>query len=137
MSRLDTERDELRAKFTKYIELVIIHAKLDFIRKSRKAPQELSLDDLDYEPAISFEQQYAMASVEKHKFDFEEEKLAKAFEQLPLMRQRVLEMLFVEELPAVEIAQKMNCSVKYVYGQKYLAMQKLRMILGGDSDDGT
>lgn len=68
-------------------------------------------------------------------FEFEEEKLANAFLSLPLMRQRVLEMLFIEELSAIEIAQKMNCSVKYVYDQKYLALQKLRKSLGGETDD--
>lgn len=35
----------------------------------------------------------------------------------------------------IEIAQKMNCSVKYVYDQKYLALQKLRKSLGGEADD--
>ena len=33
-----------------------------------------------------------------------------AFSSLPLMRQRILIMLFVEELTPSEIARKMNCS---------------------------
>lgn len=122
----DTDRDELRARFTVYISQVIIHAKLDYIRKVKQRAQEIYLEDLEIEPYVDFEEQYVKAYSNTQSFEFEEEKLANAFLSLPLMRQRVLEMLFIEELSAIEIAQKMNCSVKYVYDQKYLALQKLR-----------
>lgn len=65
-------------------------------------------------------------------FEFEEEHLANAFAALPLLRQKVLEMLFVQELTPLEISKRMHCSVKYVYDQKYLALQKLRRLLGGE-----
>lgn len=48
------------------------------------------------------------------------------------LRQKVLEMLFVQELTPLEISKRMHCSVKYVYDQKYLALQKLRRLLGGE-----
>lgn len=131
----DTNRDELRARFTVYISQVIIHAKLDYIRKEKRKTQEIYLEDLEIEPSVEFEEQYIRACSDRQSFEFEEEKLANAFSSLPLMRQRVLEMLFVEELTAIEISQKMNCSVKYVYDQKYLALQKLRKSLGGETDD--
>ena len=54
------------------------------------------------------------------------------FAALPLLRQKVLEMLFVQELTPLEISKRMHCSVKYVYDQKYLALQKLRRLLGGE-----
>lgn len=41
-------------------------------------------------------------------------------------------MLFVQELTPLEISKRMHCSVKYVYDQKYLALQKLRRLLGGE-----
>lgn len=131
----DTIRDELRGRFTVYISQIIIHAKLDYIRKMKRRSQEISLEDLEYEPSVDFEQQYIEAYSDRQSFEFEEERLANAFSSLPLMRQKVLEMLFIEELSAIEIAQKMNCSVKYVYDQKYLALQKLKKSLGGDPDD--
>ena len=87
------------------------------------------------EPSVDFEEQYVQAYSNTQSFEFEEEKLANAFLSLPLMRKRVLEMLFIEELSDIEIAQNMNCSVKYVYDQKYLALQKLRKSLGGETDD--
>lgn len=131
----DTVRDELRARFTVYISQVIIHAKLDYIRQLKRRAQEIYLEDLEMEPSVDFEEQYVQAYSNRQSFEFEEEKLSNTFSSLPLMRQRVLEMLFIEELSAIEIAQKMNCSVKYVYDQKYLALQKLRKSLGGETDD--
>lgn len=131
----DTNRDELRARFTVYISRVIIHTKLDYIRKVKQRAQEIYLEDLKVEPSVDFEEQYERTYCNTQSFEFEEEKLANTFSSLPLMRQRVLEMLFIEELSAIEIAQKMNCSVKYVYDQKYLALQKLRKSLGGETDD--
>ena len=67
-------------------------------------------------------------------FDFEEERLANAFSQLPLMRQKILIMLFAEELAPKEIARRMNCSVNHVYNQRSLAIKRLRQLLeeGGE-----
>lgn len=131
---MSQEKDELRARFTKYICKIIVHAKIDYLRNNQKHCMEISLDTLETEPMVDFEEQYETYT-EQHTFSFEEEKLAKAFSDLPLMRQKVLEMLFVEQLTAVEIAQRMNCSLKYVYDQKYLALHKLRKVLGGEPSD--
>ena len=79
-----------------------------------------------------FEEQYSQTNSEQKSFEFEEEHLANAFASLPLFRQTVLEMLFVQELTPLEISKRMHCSVKYVYDQKYLALQKLRRLLGGE-----
>lgn len=136
MSQNKYRPDELRARFTVYIERVILHARLDYIRKKRKNPQEISLEELDFEPETTFERQYAIQRKPMDGFSFEEEKLAHAFSSLPLMRQKVLEMLFVENLSPIEISRRLHCSVKYVYDQRYLALQKLRRILkeGGSND---
>lgn len=99
---------------------------------SKHTSQEISLEDLDFEPAVDFEEQYSQTNSEQKSFEFEEEHLANAFAALPLLRQKVLEMLFVQELTPLEISKRMHCSVKYVYDQKYLALQKLRRLLGGE-----
>lgn len=91
MSRQNQEPDELRARFTVYIKQVIIHAKLDYIRKKNRTSQEISLEDLDFEPAVDFEEQYSQTNSEQKSFEFEEEHLANAFAALPLLRQKVLE----------------------------------------------
>lgn len=66
------------------------------------------------------------AGVTPDSFDFEEQRLAEAFRELPLMRRRILEMLFVEELAPSEIAAKLHCSVQHVYNQRSLAIKRLR-----------
>lgn len=66
------------------------------------------------------------AGVTPDSFDFEEQRLAEAFRELPLMRRRILEMLFVEELTPSEIAAKLHCSVQHVYNQRSLAIKRLR-----------
>ena len=66
------------------------------------------------------------AGVTPDSFDFEEQRLAEAFRELPLMRRRILEMLFVEELTPSEIAANLHCSVQHVYNQRSLAIKRLR-----------
>lgn len=124
--------DDLYVRFTAFLKIVIIHAKLDYIRLNKKYSKVISLDDIEYEPSVTFEQQYD-SYLEKHSFDFEENKLAHAFSELPLMKKRILEMIFIEELSPYEISAKLNCSVKFVYDQKYLAIKKLRIALESDN----
>jgi hypothetical protein len=75
------------------MEKVVDHAKIDYIRmknaKSRKS--EVHLEDL---PEQSYEQDFRLTPSDE--FDFAEEKLAECFSQLPLMRRRILTLLFVE-----------------------------------------
>lgn len=60
----DTDRDELRARFTVYISQVIIHAKLDYIRKVKQRAQEIYLEDLEIEPYVAMGQEYAQKADE-------------------------------------------------------------------------
>lgn len=62
----------------------------------------------------------------KTDFDFEEEKLAKAFSELSLMRREVLRLLFVEEKTPCEIARQLCISPNCVYQFKHQALSKLR-----------
>lgn len=62
-------------------------------------------------------------------FDFEEERLADAFAKLPIKRQQILTMLFVEEKKPEEIAKELNCSPQHVYDQRYQALKRLRIDL--------
>ena len=68
-------------------------------------------------------------NISESSFQFEEERLAKAFFSLPLHRQQILTMLFVEEKKPEEIARILRCSTDYVRLQKYRAIQKLRKLL--------
>jgi len=53
---------------------------------------------------------------------------------MPLLRQQVLVLAIIEQLPALEIAERLGCSVNYVYKQKHLALQKIKERAGDKYD---
>ena len=108
MSPMDG-RDELRGRFTRWIVITAEHAQKNYLRAEKKQLQTV-----------------LSAGVTPDSFDFEEQRLADAFRELPLMRRRILEMLFVEDLTPSEIAAKLHCSVQHVYNQRSLAIKRLR-----------
>jgi len=128
----DDSEHELIAQFTAFMTSVVRSAKIDYIRRQRHWNREISMDVL---PEAPVDLQWFEALFETG-FDFEEERLSRAFSELPVLRQRILEMAFVKRLSAQEIAQRLNCSVKYIYNQKHAALKKLRDILlkGGDEN---
>lgn len=69
-------------------------------------------------------------------YDFEEERLTKAFMELPLKRRQVMELLFLEDLSEAETAKRLNCSLQYVRNQRCIALKRLRSRLmeGGDDE---
>lgn len=129
------EKDELRARFTKWLETVIRRAQIDYLRKYGRDYEIISIEEISEDAfAVSAEDNRWMIPHDKSAFDFEEERLAKAFYELPLMRQRILTMLFVEEKKPEEIANILHCSIQHVYNQRSLALKKLRILLGKDGD---
>lgn len=128
------ERDYLRARFTSWLNTTLMRARQKFLAKQTQKLDFISLDEL---PADLLEDPYDyFADTERSQVDFvfEEEKLAKAFYDLPLMRREVLRLLFVEEKTPEEISKQLLCSVNYVHQQKSRALKKLRKVLlqGGD-----
>ncbi|MCQ2442319.1 MAG: sigma-70 family RNA polymerase sigma factor [Oscillospiraceae bacterium] len=122
--------NELRWRFTAYIEKVIIHARIDYLRAKAKGKELLYLEELAEEPVIDFETQYDAMMTQKYKeFQFEEERFSRAFSELSLIRRRILELLFIDRLEPHEIAEMLHCSRQYVYDQKYKALRQLREAL--------
>lgn len=126
------ERDELRGRFTRFMEVMVKRARLNYLEKMRRHPVTVPLDDV---PETLLANDTAFPTDISGDFDFEEERLANAFSQLPLMRQRILIMLFAEELTPKEIARRMNCSVNHVYNQRSLAIKRLRQLLEEGGED--
>ena len=123
-SRFTVKDDDpdLLWRFTAYIREVVKYARLEFLRKleyqKREAPLEQSdTDMLSYESPLP---------ADKDDFDFAEDKLSQAFSKLNLMRRRMLTLIFVEGLSAQETADRLGCSVDYVYLQKHRALKALR-----------
>lgn len=129
----ELERDELRARFTVWLETTIYRAKLKYLKRQKPRIETVSLDELP-EEMLSISGGEAYERVSQSAFDFEEERLAEAFANLPIKRQQILTMLFVEERKPEEIARILNCSPQHVYDQRYQALKELRKALtkGGD-----
>lgn len=130
----NTERDELRARFTKWMETTVYRAKLKYLKRQKHWIETVPIDIVPeeilgiYDPPL-----YKADSTSA--FDFEEERLAEAFAKLPVKRRQILEMLFVEERKPEEIARLLNCSAQHVYDQRYQALKKLRAALGKGGDE--
>lgn len=137
-SKYYQENDELRARFTGWLDTVIYRAKLRYMEKQEQEKITVSIEDV---PESFLEYRETLFSHVEHTandFDFEEERLAMAYSSLPLMRREILRLLFVEDLKADEIAKRLNCSVQHVYNQRSLALKRLRQLLerkGGDGND--
>ena len=130
-----TGDDYLRARFTMWLNTTLIHAKLRYLETHTQKLDIVPLDDVIAETITDPIDYYAYVERSQTDFDFEEEKLARAFSELPLMRREVLRLLFVEEKTPEEIAQQLQCSVEMVYKQKSRALIKLRAALTEGADD--
>lgn len=128
-----SERDELRARFTVWLETTVYRARLKYLERENPRVDTVSIEELP-ESALSVSEQVSYYEHSKFAFDFEEERLAEAFAKLPIKRQKILTMLFVEEKKPEEISQILNCSPQHVYDQRYQVLKKLRIALTKDGD---
>ena len=128
-----SERDELRARFTVWLETTVYRARLKYLEREKPKVDIVSIEELP-ESALAVSEKAAYYANPKSAFDFEEERLAEAFAKLPIKRQEILTMLFVEERKPEEIARLLNCSPQHVYDQRYQALKKLRIALTKDGD---
>ena len=122
MSPMST-KDELRGRFTRWIVITAQNAQKNYLRIEGKRPKTISIDEIELPITDTLLPKIETVS---GSFDFAEQQLADAFRELPLMRRRILELLFVDELSPAEIAQKLHCSVQHVYNQRSLAIKRLR-----------
>lgn len=116
-------KDELRGRFTRWIVITAQNAQKNYLRTEGKRPKTISIDEIELPITDTLLPKVETVS---GSFDFAEQQLADAFRELPLMRRRILELLFVDELSPAEIAQKLHCSVQHVYNQRSLAIKRLR-----------
>ena len=135
-NQFDEQDRKLIAEFTAFMQRVVRNAKIDYLRQNAYVKFEIPMDKIseEIEREKVVEDNYFF---EKNRFDFEEERVARAFEDLSLMRQQILKLLFIDGLSATEIAVRLNCSVKFVQNQKARALKRLRDILmpGGDENE--
>ena len=94
------EPDVLRARFTCWLEVLVYRARSKYLRKEEHRIKTISLDDLP-------EEQWPIAPapvLRETEFDFEEERLARAFSELSVERQKLLTLVFLYDLKPEEAA---------------------------------
>ena len=135
--RQNIDRDELRARFTSWLDILIRRTKLNYLRKTEIPVDIVSLEELFEENLPVLEDSWTRKLLyQDDEFNFEEERLAAAYAELPLMRQQILKFLYVDELTVGEIAKRLNCSTQYVSDQKQKGLKHLRkkMSEGGEEN---
>ena len=124
------EPDVLRARFTCWLEVLVYRARSKYLKKEEHRIKTISLDDLP-------EEQWPIAPapvLRETEFDFEEERLARAFSELSVERQKLLTLVFLYDLKPEEAAEVLHYSIKKFYNNKYEALKKLRTILSEQED---
>lgn len=113
---------DLLYRFTAYMEDIVVHAGIDYNRRQTYQKWEILLEE-SHQDSLLYEAPFPS---NKDEFEFEEDKLSKAFYKLNLLRRQILKLVFFEGLSAQETADKLNCSVNYVYLQKHRALKALQ-----------
>lgn len=130
----ESEKDELRARFTGWLEVTLYRAKLNYLKKQERERNTLYVGMLPEELLVeeNLEQKWVHRLTEQKGFDFEQENLERAFQSLTQQRQRILTLLFVKEKTPEEIARQLGCSKQNVYKQRSHALAALRNMLEKD-----
>ena len=132
------ERDELRARFTKWMEITLYRARLDYLKKWERENRVILMEDI---PESSYLEECndddpASFILSKDSFNFEDQALEQAFTKLSELKRDVLIKLFVKEKKPPEAAEILGCSLRQVYKQKEQAIAELRNLLKGEKNDG-
>ena len=132
MKTNDIERDELRGRFTVWLETLVSRAKIDYCRRNKNNIEFIPIDELS-EECLAVEDPIYISPEQQQEFEFEEERLAKAFADLPKMRREILTLLYVRQRAPQEIADELGCTLQHVYNQHSKALKTLKTKLtGGD-----
>lgn len=133
----DSGNDLLRARFTLWLNTALIRARGRYLETHTEKLDIVPLDEFLTNTTPDTADHFVRIERSKTDFDFEEEKLAKAFSELSLMRREVLRLLFVEEKTPCEIARQLCISPNCVYQFKHQALAKLKRELAkGDGLHG-
>ena len=126
--------EALIAKFTAFVRKVVRNSKMDYLKQQKHLTIEIPLERIseDMEQELTLED---IVISQMDQFVFEEERIASAFKDLSLMKQKILRLTYINQLSAPEIATQLNCSVRFVYNQRARALKLLRDILQSGGDD--
>ena len=126
-----TEKDELRGRFTVWIEAVCKTTRINYLKRRQRDLECLSLEDLS-EDRQPVSEEDTLAEILKSDFSFESSALARAFGKLHPVKQQILKMIYVDNLSFSEIAEKLGCSIGNIYNHHSMALKMLRSFMKGE-----
>ena len=103
------ERDELRGRFTRFMELAVKHARADYLRLLRTSIETVSLDEFSDVLQVT-DKVLADAS----SFEFDDLRVEYEFKKLPTSQRLVLTLLFAEDETPQSAAALLGCSVQHL-----------------------
>lgn len=136
MHHIPSEK-RLIAQFTAFLTLVVRNARGQYLRQKIRYDRDILSPGPDFDgPVEDFDTQYTALRIPQDSFEFEEERLARVFSQLPGLKQQVLKYYFIDDMETSEIASLLGIKESHARLIKYRAIDKLRkLILEGDLGD--
>ena len=64
-------------------------------------------------------------------FSFGDDEIAEAYMKLPERRREILELLYIDGLKPIEVAELLGCSLQHVYNRRSAAISELRKVIKG------
>lgn len=126
----------LRGRFTKWLEVLVIRVKLNYLSRLSKHIDTISLDELIDKGFQLADPDDKMAPVEwDGSFSFGDERILEAIEKLPKRRREILEMLYRDGLTPEEAASVLGCTVQHIYNRRSSSLKALRLELEGGKNE--
>ena len=125
----DCDDSILRRKFTKYVEKMLFHSKVDYVRMvSRYKNREVLMNELPEDLVVQ------EGSAQENPYS---ERLDTAISMLPERKKKLLICFYVHGMGVTEIASLFGYKVSYVYKLKHETISALREALLDQNEGGS
>ena len=126
---MEQRNDDLRNRFTAWMQVVVKRAKIDYMRRLKAWPKEVSIEDENVRNKLIYRSTKDVGDVSS--FSFDNQRLEAVYKKLSPQRRRILELLYVHNCTLEEVAKILHCCVRNVYNQRSLILKELRNKMTG------
>lgn len=126
--------DELRARFTKWMEVTLYRAKVNYKKAQKRKNKDVFIDDVMSEiTSVSYAKEDTFSEViRQDSFYFDNDSVNNSFDSLTAVEQRILTELFLYNKDIKEISEELGYSLSHTYRLKDDALSNMRKMLGGN-----
>ena len=120
---MEQQNDDLRNRFTAWMQVVVKRAKIDYIR-------QVSIEDENVRNKLFYKLMESMRV--DNTFSFDNRRLEAVYKKLSPQKRRILELLYVHNYTPEEVAGILHCCIRNVYNQRSLILKELRKKMNGE-----